>query len=166
MLEGVDSKIDVSVMIYGNYDVTCAERLWQARVGASGSWSQMDASTAALDHINGLCFPQEPTFRMLEKSMPSSYRLIYGHSMGSFFIMGQTITELFSLFDEGAFVAEATKLSRNAQSMRVTTLRPLHPLGKTYESARLRLLDPRPVLEVLVNNVYAEKCSFASSLPY
>jgi hypothetical protein len=118
------------------------------------------------DPIDNLQFARDGEFRILEKTMPSSQRLIYSHSMGSFFIMGQTITEMFSLFEDGAMFDEATKLSRNAQSMRVSTMRPQHPSGKTYEAARLRLLDPRPVLEVLVNNVYADKCPFIGSLPY
>lgn len=61
---------------------------------------------------------------------------------------------------------EATKLSRNAQSMRAWTLRPQQPPGKAYESARLLLLDPRPVLEILVNNVCPDKLPFIRSLPY
>lgn len=85
--------------------------------------------------------------------------LLLGHTLGHFFVMGQAVTEVFSVFDASADVTEATRLTRHAAAMKVASLRSANSAGgpqRTFELARARLLKPRPLLEALLRNVYAE----------
>lgn len=109
--------------------------------------------------IADLHFALAPTFCLLHRGMPSSHHLVLGHSMGLFFIMGQKVVELFSVFDDGAYVPEAVHTSWKAQAMRTGSRRGAAGT-RTFETVRARLLDPKPVLEVVVNNVYADHCPF------
>ena len=137
-----------------------------------GSLNAKDTSTAAVGHdstassrrtdpdIADLAFSPAPTFRLLHRGMPSSHHTVLGHSMGFFFIMGQQVVELFSVFDGAAHAPEAVHTSWKAAAMR-TGSRGRGPVGtRTFEMVRSRLLDPKPVLEVVVANVYADRCPF------
>ena len=90
-------------------------------------------------------------------TLPASHVLILAHSLGDFFVMGQTVTEMFSVFDAQADAAEATRLTRHAQAMRVATLNNAQAI--TFELVRSKLLHVNRVLEVLLANVYAESAA-------
>jgi hypothetical protein len=98
-----------------------------------------------------------PHFCRLDKLMPSQRHQLLGHCMGNFFIMGQKVTELFSIFDANTDQSDAVKLARHAQAMRVTSLGGVSMQSYTFEMVQARLLDPKPVLEVLLSNVYADR---------
>ena len=104
-----------------------------------------------------ICPDIDATYSLLDKNMPSEHMLLCGHSIGNYFIMGQDPIELFSIFDATADVAEATKLSRQAHLMRMTTLRGQGAHARTFQMVKARMLDPKGAAEVLLSNVYADQ---------
>jgi hypothetical protein len=118
-------------------------------------------SSGARSQPEGLAGLAVPTgtegFRQLDKrALPAAHTLTLAHSLGTFFIMGQNVTEVFSVFDPGADMAEAVRLTRHAQAMRAASLRSVGVQPVTFELARSKLLKVQPVLEVLLSNVYSE----------
>ena len=109
--------------------------------------------------LHGLRIPDgtASTMRHLHKKLPSEHKLVLGHSLGEFFIMGSHVTEIFSVFDSGADAPDVVKLTRHAQTMRVASLRSASASARTFELVRARLLEPFAALEATLNNVYADQ---------
>lgn len=96
-----------------------------------------------------------PTF--LSNSLPATYRTVRACALGSFFIMSQNVTELFAVYDGHSAERDAVKLSWHSLTMRVTTaLRGTHVALRSFDLVRAKLLEPRPLLDAIVENVYAE----------
>jgi hypothetical protein len=87
---------------------------------------------------------------------PTAFGVVRAASMGSFFLMGQRITEMYSVFDRHAPVSDATKLSRHAQTMRVASLRGTTSAPIPFELCNLRLLHAASAADLIVKNVYAD----------
>lgn len=119
------------------------------------------AATAAAPSMSLADFPAPdgaaPFAHASAAALPSAHTLLFGHTLGDFFVLGQAVTEIFSVFDGTVEMAEAMRLTRHAAAMKVASLRS-GSVGpqRTFELASARLLEPRPVLKLLVNNVYAE----------
>eukprot|EP00892_Ulva_mutabilis_P007895 jgi/Ulvmu1/5478/UM023_0014.1 len=95
--------------------------------------------------------------RFLTNDMPATYRVVRACSMGSFFIIGQNVTELFALTDAYSAERDATKLSWKALTMRVTTaLRSTQAALRSFDLVKAKLIDPKPLLHAVVQNLYVE----------
>ena len=121
---------------------------------------EMPVTTASGAGGDGAPLPSELLF--LTNAMPASYRTVRACSMGSFFIIGQNVTELFAVSDMHSSEAEATKLSWQALTMRVATaLRGAAGVLRSFDLVKAKLVEPKPLLRALIHNVYADTCPYA-----